>query len=189
MSTVETEQTARVVVLDYLPHGRPDDDRPQYKKPALAQVLGVDAFELYECVLSEEASISIGDVIDRDGEQIDRCRAIDYDDLTSSASSEIEYAIETIIDEDEKRFVNYYNDAQPITLRLHQLNLLPGIGKKLRNTILEERKRAPFEDFDDLEDRVSGLHNPRATLIERIHEELREADLKYRSFVGVSSEE
>ena len=80
--------------------------------------------------------------------------------------------------------MDFYNDAQPITLRLHQLNLLPGIGKKLRNSILDERKRKPFEDFDDLTERVAGLHRPKEILAERILEELREEDLKYRIFVG-----
>ena len=87
-----------------------------------------------------------------------------------------------MVEADEQRFVDFYNDAQPITLRLHQLNLLPGIGKKLRNNILDERKRAPFESFADIEERISGLHNPKEVLVERIIEELREDDLKYRIF-------
>lgn len=184
MSTAETGESNSAVVLDYLPHGRPDDDRPQYKKPSLAYAIGTEAFELFECVLSEDETVSIGDTVTLDGESVDRTRPVSYEDLTSSARSEMEYAIRTIIDSDEERFVEYYNEAQPITLRLHQLNLLPGIGKKLRNNILEERKRSPFEDFEEVEDRVSGLHNPREILVERIHEELREEDLKYRSFVG-----
>ncbi|MFB6297765.1 MAG: DUF655 domain-containing protein, partial [Salinirussus sp.] len=77
---------------------------------------------------------------------------------------------------------DFYNEAQPITLRLHQLNLLPGIGKKLRNSILDERKRRPFGSFDDLESRISGLHDPEGVLVERIIEEIREEDLKYRIF-------
>jgi len=84
--------------------------------------------------------------------------------------------------DNEQRFVDFYNEAQPITLRLHQLNLLPGIGKKLRNGILDERKRRPFGSFDDLEARVEGLHDPEAVIVERVLEELRETDLKYRTF-------
>jgi putative nucleotide binding protein len=30
---------------------------------------------------------------------------------------------------------------------------------------------------------VSGLHNPKETLVERILEEIKEDDLKYRTFV------
>ena len=107
---------------------------------------------------------------------------VDYDDLPGGAQSELEYVVEDLVDEEAGRFVDFYNDAQPITLRLHQLNLLPGIGKKLRNAILDERKREPFESFADLEDRVDGLHNPREVIVERIMEEIREDDLKYRTF-------
>ena len=119
----ESDGAETVVVLDFLAHGRTEDDRPQYQKEPLAYVI------------------------------------------------------------DTETFVDYYNDAQPITLRLHQLNLLPGIGKKLRNDILDERKRKPFETFDELAERIDGLHNPREVLVERILEELQEDDLKYQLFV------
>lgn len=183
MSDAEDRQSRLAVVLDYLPHGRADDDRPQYKKPALAHTIVIENFRFVECILTENADVSIGDRLDLDGDDIESTRDISFDELSTSAQSELEYAIEEIIDDDERRFVEYYNEAQPITLRLHQLNLLPGIGKKLRNNILDERKRRPFESFDDIESRVSGLHRPREILVERIHEELREDDLKYRSFV------
>ncbi|MFC6963547.1 DUF655 domain-containing protein [Halocatena marina] len=184
MSDAEDRESSPAVVLDYLPHGRPDDDRPQYKKPSLVHAVQQDTFQLVECVLADDANVSIGDWVDLDGESIETVRELSFEQLTSGAHSELEYAIQAIIDDDEQRFVDYYNDAQPITLRLHQLNLLPGIGKKLRNNILEARKRQPFKDFEDLEERVSGLHSPREILAERIHEELREEDLKYRSFVN-----
>ncbi|MFC7154793.1 DUF655 domain-containing protein [Halomarina halobia] len=171
------------VVLDYLPHGRADDDRPQYQKPSLALALGVDDFGLYECVLAEGADLSIGDRFSLSDDAVESVRGIDYDDLSGGGRSELKYAVEGIVDEDERRFVDHYNEAQPITLRLHQLNLLPGIGKKLRNSILEERKRKPFESFEELDERVKGLHDPRGILVERIMEEIREEDLKYRSFV------
>jgi len=110
-------------------------------------------------------------------------RRVGFDDISSAARSELEYAVEELLEADEERFVEFYNEAQPITLRLHQLNLLPGIGKKLRNDLLDERKREPFDTFEEIEERVSGLHNPREVLVERIIEELREEDLKYRIFV------
>jgi putative nucleotide binding protein len=111
-------------------------------------------------------------------------RIIDHDDLSQGAQNELEYAVEDLVTAQEGRFVDFYNEAQPITLRLHQLNLLPGIGKKLRNNILDARKRGPFEDVEDLTERVSGLHRPKEKLVERILEELREEDLKYKTFVG-----
>ncbi|MFW6321303.1 MAG: DUF655 domain-containing protein, partial [Halohasta sp.] len=190
MSTDENgtgdESATHAVVLDYLPHGRSDDTRPQYQKDALAYALTEDSFDLVELTLTEAADINIVDrvaVEPPDEDAIASKREIDYDELTSSAVSELEYAVEAIVDGDERRFVDFYNEAQPITLRLHQLNLLPGIGKKLRNKILDERKRGPFESFEELSERVGGLHSPKEVLIERIEEELRDDDLKYKIFV------
>lgn len=177
-------QTA--VVLDYLAHGRTDDGSPQYQRSPLAYALGTDEFDLFEIVFEEGAGVSIGDRIavqPADArESIETLRKIEYDDLSGGAQSELEYVVEEVVEEDVDRFVNFYNEAQPITLRLHQLNLLPGIGKKLRNTILDERKRKPFESFDELEERVGGLHDPKGVIAERIIEEIREEDLKYRIF-------
>ncbi|WP_255149484.1 DUF655 domain-containing protein [Halorarius halobius] len=186
MSDAGSDETVEAVVLDYLPNGRPDDDRPQYQKDPLAYALGVDDFRLFELVVDEDAHVLVGDrlVVEPASarEDVQQVRNVGIDDLSSTAQSELEYAVEDLVDADERRFVDFYNDAQPITLRLHQLNLLPGIGKKLRNAILDERKRQPFESFEDLEERVSGLHKPREVLVERIIEELQEDDLKYRIF-------
>ena len=184
----EPEASSReAVIVDYLPHGRPDDTRPQYQKASLAYALETEHFELLELTLTEDADVNIVDRIPiDDGAEdsvIEEATTIEYDDLSNSAVSELEYAIEAIIDADEQRFVDFYNDAQPISLRLHQLNLLPGIGKKLRNKIIDKRKRQPFESFEDLADRVGGLHNPKEIIAERILEELRDEDLKYKIFV------
>jgi len=184
----DPENIRRAVVLDHLPHGRADDDRPRHRKSPLAYALGERDFRLFELTLADDADVSIGDhvVIGPTGEReaVDGFKQVGYGDLSNTAVGELEYAIEAIVEADERRFVDFYNDAQPITLRLHQLNLLPGIGKKLRNNVLDQRKRGPFETFAEVEDRVSGLHNPKEVLIERIMEELRDDDLKYKTFVG-----
>jgi len=176
------------VILDHLPHGRADDDRPRHRKSPLAYAIGERDFRLFEITLEDDADVSIGDRIvigpTEARDAVSGFKQVMYDDLSNTATAELEYAIEEIIDENERRFVDFYNDAQPITLRLHQLNLLPGIGKKLRNNVLDQRKRGPFESFEDLEDRISGLHRPKEVLIERIIEELRDDDLKYKAFVG-----
>ena len=178
------------VVLDYLPHGRAEDERPQYQKSPVAFALGERDFRLFELAVDADAGVSIADrvVVEPadEREAVVEINRIDYEDLTSAARSELEYAVDELIDADEKRFVDVYNEAGPITLRLHQLNLLPGIGKKLRNNVLEERKRKPFESFEELEERVSGLHDPKGVLAERIMEEIRDEDLKYRIFAGQS---
>ena len=179
------------IVLDFLAHGRTEDDRPQYQKQPLAYALDREDFRLYEVVLGADADVSIGDdlVVDRASDAIERTGEVEYKDLPGGAQSELDYAVEDLATEEERRFVDFYNDAQPITLRLHQLNLLPGIGKKLRNAILDERKRGPFESFEDLGERVDGLHNPEEVIVERILEEIRKDDLKYRTFARREDEE
>jgi len=187
VDAAEAAERSYAVVLDYLPHGRPDDDRPQYKKSPLAYALGESEFRLLELTVADEADVGIGDRIvlapEDERESVTRIREVEYDDLSNAAHSELEYVVEEIVDRHERRFVDFYNDAQPITLRLHQLNLLPGIGKKLRNDVLDERKRAPFESFAELEERITGLHDPKGVIVDRILEELRDEDLKYRTFV------
>jgi len=173
----------RAVVLDYLPHGRPEDDRPQYEKSPIAYALGETDFRLFELTVADGADVSIGDRVAVASDRVSRYREVDWEDVTNAARSELEYVVEDVVDRQEKRFVDFYNEAQPITLRLHQLNLLPGIGKKLRNSVLDERKRGPFESFEDLEDRIAGLHDPKGVLVDRIIEEIRDEDLKYRVFV------
>jgi putative nucleotide binding protein len=172
------------VLLDVLPNGRPDDDRPPSRKSPVAYGLGTDSFRLYELDLGEDADASVSDRLALDGPGVGRYREVSYDDLTRNAAAEVEYAVEEIVEADEERFVDFYNEAGPITLRLHQLNLLPGVGKQLRNNVLDERKRGPFESFAEVSERVSGLHRPREVIVERIVEEIREDDLKYRTFAG-----
>ena len=178
------DEAGSVVLLDVLPNGRPDDDRPGYQKSPVAYGLGSASFRLYELTLADDADVSVGEWLRLDGAAVARYREVSFDDLTRNAAAEVEYAVEAIVDADERRFVDFYNEAGPITLRLHQLNLLPGIGKKLRNKVLDERKRGPFESFEEVSERVSGLHSPREVIVERINEEIRDADLKYRTFVG-----
>jgi len=187
MSDSESDETVRrAVVLDYLPHGRSDDDRPQYRRSAVGFGVDTEDFRLYEFALADDGDASIGDEIAVEPtdawEAVDHVREIDYDDLSSGARSELDYVVDDLLEDEEDRFVNVYNEAGPVTLRLHQLNLLPGIGDKLRDSILDERKRGPFEDFEDVADRVDGLHDPEGVIRERIFEEIRGDDLKYRLF-------
>ncbi|NGM69649.1 DUF655 domain-containing protein [Natronolimnobius sp. AArcel1] len=190
MSEADSDGTdvRRAVVLDYLAHGLSDDGRPQYEKSPAGYALGIEDFALYQVAFDEDERLTIGSevVVSPPSERsvVTECQQVEYGALSSGAQSELEYVVQDLVEENEQRFVDFYNDAQPITLRLHQLNLLPGIGKKLRNGILDERKRKPFESFDELSERVSGLHDPDEVLVERILEELQDDDLKYQTFVG-----
>ena len=177
---------ATAIVLDYLAHGRSDEGGPAYNQEPVAQALGVEGFRLYELVVESDAGVSIGDelVVRPPEPPVTEFREMTYADLSQGAQSELEYVIDELIEANEARFVDVFNEAQPITLRLHQLNLLPGIGDKLRDQILDARKRGPFDSFDDMAARINGLHDPEGVIRERILSELQEDDVKYSLFVG-----
>lgn len=182
------EDPAQAIVLDVLAHGRSDDDRPGYQRDPVCYAVGSADFQLYELSFDGPPPVSIGDTIDI--EPLDALdgvvarRRIDHDDLSAGAKNELDYVVEELVDAHEAHYVGFYTEAQPVSLRMHQLNLLPGIGDKLRDGILEARKRGPFESFADLQARVEGLHDPRGILIDRIEQELTEPEMKYYLFVG-----
>ena len=60
----------------------------------------------------------------------------------------------------EKRFVDIFNNAGPLNIRQHALELLPGIGKKHLEAILKARNEKKFESFADIPSRVQLLQDP-----------------------------
>ena len=89
-----------------------------------------------------------------------------------------------IVKLEEGRFVNFFNEAQPITTRYHMLELLPGLGKKTMWAILEERKKGKFKDFVELSTRVPSLKHPEKVVAKRIEMELSNPGEKYHLFVS-----
>ena len=67
---------------------------------------------------------------------------------------------------------------------MHQLELLPGLGKKHMWQILDERKEKLFEDFNDVKKRIKLMPDPQKIIIKRILKEL-EGKEKHRVFVDV----
>ncbi|MHC1635502.1 MAG: DUF655 domain-containing protein [Candidatus Methanospirareceae archaeon] len=182
----EREVYARV--LDYLPYGYPEDTRPVYQKKPIVLAIGEDRFTLLELTPKKgkmpraHERVYIGE---GEREVIDHVnKRLKYDDLTPTAKVELPYVLEEIVKDKEEKFVQIYNKAGPITPRLHTLDLLPGIGKKLMWAILEERKKGAFFSFEDLTKRVKGLHHPEKIIARRIEEELKNESSKYKIFIG-----
>ncbi len=107
-------------------------------------------------------------------------RRISFDVLTSSARTELPFIIEKLVEKAEQRFVDFFNNSQPLTTRMHSLELLPGIGKKLMWEILGERQKAPFTSFQDIAERTQ-IRNPKEIVVKRILMELGHED-KYSLF-------
>ena len=174
-----------VTILDYLAHGREGDESPQYRKSQLLQVIKEDGFVLCEIVLKQGPLGVIGDSMNVDDHPdcIEYTRKIEYSDLSVGAKSELEHIIREIIQNNSQKFVDFFNNSNPISIRLHQLNLLPGVGGKIRDRILQSRKYSSFESFEDLEDKIDGLYKPHEIILNRVLEEIKNPDIKYHLFV------
>ena len=172
-------------VLDYLPYGDSSDNRPVYQKKPSVHGIGEIYFVLVEMVPKVGAMPQIGERVcigDKERDVIDHVkRRLEYKSLTHGAQSELSYVLEKIVLNDETRFVEFINDAYPISTRQHMLELLPGIGKKLMWALLEERKSGNFKSFEDLTQRVKGLHRPETIFAHQIENELM-SNVRYRLF-------
>jgi len=170
-------------ILDFLPHGRPGS-RQSYRAGALVQVIGEEYFTLLEAiakegvVLKSSQRVYVGkDARDQITYIIGR---IGYNELTTTAKTELPTVMEKIVLNREGWFVNFFNTAQAITPRMHALELIPGIGKKYMWQIIDERERSPFKSFEDLQKRTN-IPNPVKLIAKRVLEELSE-ESKYRFF-------
>jgi putative nucleotide binding protein len=171
-----------IIVLDFLPTGHPGSRRVE----PTAQGIGTKFFNLLEVIIKPEETVKPGDVVYVGDGKWDKVRLIKgrikYNELTSFAKQELEFALDKLIDENEKRFVEFFNKAGPLTTRLHSLELLQGIGKKHMWAILQARKEKPFENFEDLRKRVEMLPDPKKMIKKRIIDELNEVD-RHKLFV------
>ena len=173
-----------VIVLDFLPRGRATGRRSE----PIAQVLGVKYFSVLEVVAKQEVVLKHGDLvyIGKDKrDQIDHIkRRISAKELTTFAKSELPFMVEKLVKENEEQFVNFFNRAQPISTRLHQLELIPGIGKKHMWDVINERKKEQFKSFDDIHKRIKLMPDPAGSVVKRILEELDNENVRYRLFVA-----
>ena len=172
-----------VYILDYLSVGRPG-----HKRGPLAYGIGEKQFTLLELIPKPDVTISIGEKVYVGKDMAKRKKIakvkgrVNYDELTSTAHGEIFYVLSDIVKDNEERFVSFFNECPAITTRFHALELLPGLGKKTMLEILDERKKAPFTSFADIDARVKTIHGPEKLIARRVLEELENPNEKYRLF-------
>jgi len=171
-----------IKALDFLQHGRPG----QKDEPA-TQGIGTENYNLLEVVMREEQRPKGGEELyigegDRDKVKYIKGR-LNYNDLTANAKSELKYVLDAMLDEQEDKFVEFFNEATPVTPRRHAFELLPGVGTKHMQKILDEREKGDFESFEDIKDRVSSIPDPKKLIADRITQELK-GDAKRKLFVS-----
>lgn len=150
----------------------------KFKQTEIIQCIGTSNFSLLEIVsdmqVKHQEKISTDDLI---------VRRINYSRLSSEGKKELEKAVETIVLENPTKFVNFFNNAKPIGLRRHQLDLLPMIGVKHRMAIIEHiKKKGKFTSFDDIRN-IEMMPDPVKVVVNRVIDEIMDGEeIKYNLF-------
>ena len=141
----------------------------------ILSAVGEQRLTLLEILGSEDSSFEIGEKIFIGKEGRTKVESVlgklDYTKISSNAQNELPNIIEKIVRTNEAYFVDYFNNAQPITPRKHSLELIPGVGKTYLKIILDQISKKKFTDYNDLENRA-GLKEPVKHLTKRIMEEI-----------------
>ncbi|HUC39020.1 MAG TPA: DUF655 domain-containing protein [Candidatus Acidoferrum sp.] len=166
-------------VLDFMHTGKSFSN----KSEPVAQLIGEEWFTLLEVTPKPGATMALGERVyigkdEREKVSLIKSR-ITYNELTQTAKNGLQKMINEIIRANEKRFVDLFNNAGPLNIRQHSLELLPGVGKKHLEAILKARNEKRFESFEDINKRVSLLQEPTKLITERIMRELQGTERFY----------
>ncbi|PIN79978.1 DNA-binding protein [Candidatus Woesearchaeota archaeon CG10_big_fil_rev_8_21_14_0_10_30_7] len=176
MEIQQKKKEEYAIVLDFLPHGYPFDKTPSHKKTSIVQAIGKNKFVLLELVPKKEAFLRpYQEVYIGEGKRDEIHHIIgklEIAKLTATARSELDFIVKDLVKKQEKFFVEFFNKAQPLTTRMHQLELLPGLGKKHMWEIIEERQHKPFENFENIKKRVKLMPDPEKIIVKRILDEI-----------------
>jgi putative nucleotide binding protein len=167
---MEKEEFA--IILDYLPNGYP----LERKMMPVAQAIGKKNLVLLELVPRRGVSLQPGEEVYIGEGKRDKVYYIlgrlHREKLTETAKNQLEEFIEKIVKDREQEFVNFFNKSEAINKRLHQIELIPGFGKKHMQEILKQRKEKEFESFEDMRKKIQNLPDPEKAIQKRILAEL-----------------
>jgi putative nucleotide binding protein len=170
MMKMEKEENA--IILDYLPNGYPLEK----KMMPIAQAIGKRNLILLELVPRRGVTLEAGEEAYIGEGKRDKIYYIlgrlHREKLTESAKNQLQEFIERIVKEREKEFVEFFNKSEAINKRLHQIELLPGFGKRHMQEILKNRKEKEFGSFEDMKKRIQNLPDPEKAIQKRILTEL-----------------
>ena len=169
------------IILDYLPHGYPLEG----KMMPISQAIGEMNLILLELIPRRGVSLEIGEKVYIGEGKRDKIYYIfgrlKKEKITESAKEQLRVFISDIVKKREKEFVDFFNKSESINKRIHQIELLPGLGKKYVKEILEQRNIKGFESFEDMKSRVHNLPFPEKAVEKRIFQELTSEE-RYKLF-------
>lgn len=177
------EKEEYAIILEYLPNGYPLEK----KMMPIAQAIGKNKLTLLELVPRRGVTLKISqEVYIGEGKRPEIYYIfgrLKREKLTEAAKSQLQDFISKIVIEREKEFIDFFNKADAINKRIHQIELLPGLGKKHMQEIIKQRLEKEFESFEDLKERVQNLPDPKKAIEKRLFKELTTLE-RYNLFVG-----
>lgn len=177
------EKEEYAVVIEYLPNGYPLEK----KMMPVAQAIGEKNLTLLELVPRRGEALQVGERVYIGEGKRDKVYYIlgrlKREKLTESAKSQLQEFIGVIVKEQEQRFVEFFNKSEAINKRVHQIELLPGFGKKHMQEIIDKREDQPFGSFEDMKKRIQNLPDPEKAIEKRIIQELTNIE-RYNLFVN-----
>lgn len=160
-------------VLDFNERGRSSTVRG--REGIIVTAIGEDRLTMLEILGVPDSTFEVGERIYIGKEGRTKVQSVlgklEYKKISDNAKSELAGVVNKIVTSNEKRFIEYINNAQPLTPRIHALELIPGIGKTYMKQMLDERDKKLFVSYDDLQSRV-GLKEPIKHIAKRILEEI-----------------
>ena len=128
------EKEEYAIVLEYLPNGYPLEK----KMMPLAQAIGEINLTLLELVPRRGVPLEIGEKVYIGDGKRDKVYYIlgrlHREKLTEGAKTQLQEFINKIVSEQEKRFIDFFNQSEAINKRIHQIELLPGFGSSKYRT-------------------------------------------------------
>jgi putative nucleotide binding protein len=177
------EKEEYAIILDYLPNGYPLEG----KMMPIAQAIGENNLTLLELVPRRGISLETEERVYIGQDKRDKIYYIlgrlHREKITESAKEQLKEVIKLVVQKNEKKYVEFFNKSDAINKRIHQIELLPGIGKKHMQEILEVRDEKEFESFEDMKKRLQNLPDPEKAIEKRIFQELTEEE-RYHLFTN-----
>jgi len=134
------EKEEYAIILEYLPNGYPLEGRMM----PIAQAIGETNLTLLELVPRRGTRLEIGEKVYIGEGKRDKIYYIlgrlHREKLTETAKDRLQEFIGKIVKEKKQEFIDFFNRAEAINKRIHQIELLPGLGKKHMIKIIKQRQ-------------------------------------------------
>ncbi len=160
------------IILEFLPHGYP----LERKMMPITQAIGKTNLTLLELVPRRGITLEIGEEVYIGEGKRDKIYYIlgklHREKLTEAAKNQLKEFIKKIVKERAADFFIFFNKSDAMNKRLHQIELLPGFGKKHMQEIIKQRNEKEFKSFEDMKKRIQNLPDPKKAIEKRIFKEL-----------------